>query len=480
MCYGVSYREVCTNGLRSAEIEVLTHVAELLVARLEQILRRLIGEHYQLPVEHDVEKPSGLLVIGMRASFRFGHNLIDDAQFLQVGGRNFQGDRRRFRLGRIAPHNGRAAFRRNHGIETVLENIHAVADGYGQRAARSAFAGHGHNNRHRQAGHLAQVQRDRLRLAALLGVEAGVRALRIDKRKNRPAVFCGQLHYAQGFAIAFRLGLTEIAHQSLFGIAPLLVTDHRHGPPVKFRQAGDYSFVVAVATVAVHLKKISEQQSDEIQRIRALRMPRDLRALPRSDMRVEFAPQLRHLLANALEFRVAVRTRRKVAQLLDIFFQAVDRALASSLRRSLFSGAHHITSSMAWVPQICRTDSIRSAFTVTRSCACSTAIEPSGECSSKSTGVGPGEPANNFSRRSSVLSLSDSVSKRTRNSGTALRSTISSSRRASCNERRVPASSICTRAFNSSGVPGLRMFSSFAKLSGNASISCTPVMSCRV
>src|SRR5882762_4701759 len=480
MCYGVSYREVCTNGLRSAEIEILTHVAELLVAGLEQILRRLIGEHHQLPVEHDVEKPSGLLVIGMGASFRFGDNLIDDAQFLQVGGRNFQRDSRRFRLGRVAPHNGRAAFRRNHGIETVLENIHAVADGYGQRAARSAFAGHGHNNRHRQAGHLAQVQRDRLRLAALLGVEAGVRALRIDKRKNRPAVFCGQLHYAQGFAIAFRLGLTEIAYQALLGIAPFLVPYNRNRPPVEFSQSRDNRFIVAVAAVAVHLEKIGEQQPDKIQRVRPLRMPRNLRALPGPDVRVKFAPQLRHLLANALEFRVAVRASRKMAQLLDIFFQAVDCALASSLRRSLFSGTHHITSSTACVPQICRTDSISSAFTVTRSCACSTAIEPSGECSSKSTGLGPGEPANNSSNRSSVLSLSDSVSRRTRNSGTALRSTMSSRRRASCKERRVPASSICTRAFNSSGVPGLRMFSSFAKLSGKASISCTPVMSCKV
>src|SRR5712672_2441539 len=110
MCYGVAYSEVCTREYRSAEIEVLAHVAKLLVARFEQILRRLIGEHHQLTVEHDVEKPSGLLVIGMSASFRFGDNLIDDAQFLQIGGRNCERDSRRFRLRRVAPHNGRAAF----------------------------------------------------------------------------------------------------------------------------------------------------------------------------------------------------------------------------------------------------------------------------------------------------------------------------------------------------------------------------------
>jgi len=209
--------------------------------------------------------------------------------------------------------------------------------------ARSAFAGHGHNNRHRQAGHLAQVQRDRLRLAALLGVEAGVRALRIDKRKNRPAVFLRPASLRAGLcdslpAWADRNCAPSAAwYRALFGA--LQPQQAARG----ISQSRDNRFIVAVAAVAVHLEKIGEQQSDEIQRIRALRMPPICARLPRSDVRVEFAPAARHLLANALEFRVAVRTRRKVAQLLDIFFQAVDRALASSLRRSLFSvgSSHH-------------------------------------------------------------------------------------------------------------------------------------------
>src|SRR5712664_269885 len=258
------------------------------------------------------------------------------------------------------------------------------------------------------------------------------------------------------------------------------MTNHRDGPSMKFPKPCDDCLVVAVPAVAMQFDEIGEQQPDKIQRVRPLRMARDLRALPRPHVLVKFVPQLRHLLANSLDLRLSVGAACKMAQILDVLFQAVDLPLTASLCRRFFSGRHHVTSSMACAPQICRTDSISSAFTVTRCVACSTATEPSGECSSNSTGVGPGEPANSSSSRSSVPSLSDSILSRTRNSGVALRSAMSSSLRASCNESRVPASSICTRAFSNNGVPGFSTFSSFAKLSGNASSSCTPVISCTV
>src|ERR1700730_5686257 len=217
---------------------------------------------------------------------------------------------------------------------------------------------------------------------------------------------------------------------------------HGDGPPMKFRKARDDGLIVAIAAVAVHLEKIREQQPDEIQRVRPLRMPGDLRALPGTEVLVKLAAKLRNLLANALELRVSISAAGEMAQLLDFIIESVDLALAAALGWSLFSGGHHITSSMACAPQICRTDSISSGLTVTRCCACSTATEPSDECSSNSTGLGPGEPANRSSSWSNVLSFSASISRRTRNSGTLLRSPRSSSLRPSCNERRVPASSI--------------------------------------
>src|ERR1700730_18265844 len=461
-------------------IEELPHVPELFVARFEQISDRLVRQHHQLPVQHDVEQTRRPFIIGVRPGFRLGHDLVNNAQLFQVRGGNLQRNRRRFRLRGVTPHDGRAAFRRNYGVNAVFQNVHAVAHGYGQCAARSALAGHGHNNGHRQARHFAQVERDRFGLSAFLSVQARVGPLRIDERKNRPAILRGQLHHTQRFAIALWFWLTEISHEPLFGIAALLMANNRHRPPVKFPKACDDRLVVAVSAVSVQFHKIGEQQADKIQRIWPLWMPRDLRALPRTEMLIKFAPQLGHLLANPFYLGVAVGASGKMAHLLDVFLQAVDLALAASLGRNFFSGCHHITNSMACAPQMCRTDSTSSALTVTRCCACSTATEPSGECSSKRTGLGPGEPPNNSASRSSVPSLSDSISSRTRNSRGAFRSPISSSRRASCSESRVPASSTCTRAVNNNGVPGFSIFSSFAKLSGKAKSSCTPVISCSV
>src|ERR1700676_2678857 len=104
------------------------------------------------------------------------------------------------------------------------------------------------------------------------------------------------------------------------------MTDHGNGATMKLRQARDDSFIVAIAAVAVHLDKIRKQQPDEIQRVRPLRMPRDLCTLPWTEMLVKFAAQLRNLLANALEFRVPVGAAGKMPQLLDFIFEAVDLA----------------------------------------------------------------------------------------------------------------------------------------------------------
>src|SRR5258708_16632265 len=132
---------------------------------------------------------------------------------------------------------------------------------------------------------------------------------------------------------------------------------------------------------------MGEQQRDKIRRVRPWGMARELRALPRPHVLGKCVPQLRHLLANSVDLRLSVGAACKMAQILDVLFQAVDLPLTASLCRRFFSGRHHVTSSMACAPQICRTDSISSAFTVTRCVACSTPTHPSGECNSNSTRV---------------------------------------------------------------------------------------------
>ena len=62
-----------------------------------------------------------------------------------------------------------------------------MRDAERERAARAALADHGADDRHRQARHDLEVLRDRLGLAALLGVDARVGALRVDEADDRTA-----------------------------------------------------------------------------------------------------------------------------------------------------------------------------------------------------------------------------------------------------------------------------------------------------
>ena len=114
---------------------------------------------------------------------------------------------------------------------------------------------------------------------------------------------------------------------------------------MKLRQPGYDGLVVSVAAVAMQLHKIREQQPDEIERIRPLRMAGNLRALPWTQMVIEFAPQLRHFLPDAFELRISIRRSCKMTQFFDVFFQPVDLPLAAPVCRNLVFGCHYITSS---------------------------------------------------------------------------------------------------------------------------------------
>src|SRR5260370_1602788 len=162
------------------------------------------------------------------------------------------------------------------------------------------------------------------------------------------------------------------------------MADDGHGAPAKFAQSRDDRFVIGVATVPVQFDKIREQQTDKIQRIRTLLVTRDLRALPRPQVRVKFAPQFRDLLADTLQFRVGMRVAGQVAQFLDVFFKAfnfplaLDFYLAVALFRTaggwragfgFFFCAHSGTIRTAGVPPLFRTSSTNSRPGFTPSCA---------------------------------------------------------------------------------------------------------------
>jgi hypothetical protein len=75
-------------------------------------------------------------------------------------------------------------------------------------------------------------------------------------------------------------------------------------------------------------------------------MPGDLRALPRPEVGVKLAAEFEHFPFQALYFFFALIGRGEAAEFLDVFFEAVDFALAIERRGCLFiflRSAHYAT-----------------------------------------------------------------------------------------------------------------------------------------
>src|ERR1700685_4553808 len=131
------------------------------------------------------------------------------------------------------------------------------------------------------------------------------------------------------------------------------MADDCYGAPVKLCEPGDQGLVVAIAAVAMQFNKVREEHRDIVQRIRALLVTRNLSTLPGPQMAVKLPAQLSNLPADALELRVGLFVPCELAQLFDIFFQALDFALSIHLRRCALCfvlGFHHITKSIDWSP----------------------------------------------------------------------------------------------------------------------------------
>src|SRR5690606_14843804 len=79
---------------------------------------------------------------------------------------------------------------------------------------------------------------------------------------------------------------------------PLLMADDHHRLPIEMCRAADDGGVVGIHSIAVQLLEVREDRADIIERVRALRMARELRDLP-----------LRQLRENAHRERAALCTQ---------------------------------------------------------------------------------------------------------------------------------------------------------------------------
>jgi len=180
-----------------------------------------------------------------------------------------------------------------------------------------------------------EVAADRLRLAALLGVDPRVGARRVDEGEDGKREFLRELEEAQRLAVALGPRHAEVAQDLFFRIPALLVPDHHAGLALEAREPADDRRVVAEHAIAVQLLEAREHHADEVERVGALRMARDLRDLPGRELRVDVARQRLALLGEPLDLLRDVDRRivLRVAQFVDPAFQFGDRLLEVEERR---------------------------------------------------------------------------------------------------------------------------------------------------
>ena len=99
------------------------------------------------------------------------------------------------------------------------------------------------------------------------------------------------MHEPERLAIALGMRHPEVAGDLLARVPPLLMTHHDDPPPLEPGQAPDDRGVVTVHAVAVELDEVVEEELEEIARVRPLRVPRELRALPGRQARVGLLAQ---------------------------------------------------------------------------------------------------------------------------------------------------------------------------------------------
>src|SRR2546428_234074 len=242
-----------------------------------------------------------------------------------AGGRPEPDAHRRGRLGSlrgVAPEDRRAPLRRDHRVDRVLEHEDPIAHPDRERAPATALPRDDGDDGRTEGGHLAEVPCDRLRLAPLLGADAGVRAGRVDEAEDRLAELLGELHEAERLAIALGVRHAEVARDLLTRVAPLLVVDDDDPLPLEPRQATDDRRVVPVEPVAVELDEVLEEEPDEVARVGALGVAGELRPLPGGQARVgllalpvEPLLELRDLLAAAGRVVLGLERRDPVLQL---------------------------------------------------------------------------------------------------------------------------------------------------------------------
>ena len=107
---------------------------------LDQLFRRHGLQLIQSAAKRIAQERGRCVGIGMRALGRLRDDAIDQAEVQEVGRCQFERGGCLLGAGGVTLNNGGAAFRRNHAVNGVLEQIYPIADSQRERSAATAFA----------------------------------------------------------------------------------------------------------------------------------------------------------------------------------------------------------------------------------------------------------------------------------------------------------------------------------------------------
>ena len=196
-----------------------------------------------------------------------------------------------------------AAFRRDHRVKGVLQHSHPITHAQAQCATAAALADDHAHDGHPQARHLHQVHGDGLGDAALFAANARIGALSVNQTDHGQAVLLRQFHLGEGFAIAFRVGASEIAGDLLFRIPALVLSDEHDLVAADAREAGHDRPVIPARTIAVQLDVVPGQQAQVVRQNRAMRVPRHLHGFPGRQARVRLTGHVPEGSSQVLDLR---------------------------------------------------------------------------------------------------------------------------------------------------------------------------------
>ena len=198
----------------------------------------------------------------MGATQRFRHDPVDDPEPQQLRRGQAQRLGGFLRVSAVAPQDRGAALGRDYRIDGVLQHQDGIGGGERDRAARATLADHARHHRDTDIEAGFDRPRDRLALAARLGIDTGIGARGIDKGQDRQSEPFRQPHQSARLAVAFWPRHAEIVFDPGLGVSALFGAEDQHAAAAKPADAADDCRVLGKGPVAGKRHEIGDQRGN--------------------------------------------------------------------------------------------------------------------------------------------------------------------------------------------------------------------------